>query len=241
MNFSAPDIQLLKSAFAACSAVGIDTVFINDAQIRGTNQTTNINIISPLKLSLDPKTGLGIGSISALSARLGLFGDEPVISATLKDDVVSLLNIGGGRSKIQFRCTAERLIRYPKANQDVEMVYVRLKKHEIAQLVKAVKALSAETFVLIINAAGAVSLEATSPQNETFSLQIEDPAEFENDACSVVHTYEGSQVTALLSAAVKTADEMVMVVGEYGSLTVQVNGCTMVATPHANHEDYDDE
>jgi hypothetical protein len=241
MKLSRPDIDNIRAALVVCRAAGIESVVITDNKVRGTTPTTKVSIISDVPLSFDSKLVIGIGRVDDFASRLALFPTDIAIEGKENDTgAVSLLTITGGRSRIQFRCTAERLIKYPKANNDEAVAYVKASKGEVQQLVRAIKTLGSETFVLAIGRDGIVRLESTSPTNETFAMELAEPVVFESDPQGVVHTYEGGRVASTLDLAVREVDDVTLIVGEMGSLTFTAGGQTMVAIPDANQEDDDE-
>jgi len=241
MNLTNNDIEQLRTAFQICRVAGIDAVVVTDNQIRGVTASTKMAVISPASFSFDPEAKIGIGRIGEFEKRLNIFAGAVEGEAKLNDsNEASVITLGAGRSKVQFRCTSERLIKYPKSNEDEVVVTVTGKKTEIQQVARAVKTLGAEQLTLAVTRAGGVKFECSSPTNEAFATELEATAEFENDPQGIVHIYEGDRLATVLEAAARDAEEVTIVVGEFGSLTISIKGHTVVALPDANQEDDDE-
>lgn len=242
MKLTLDDILQIRSAFAVCRIADIDAVVITDNKIRGITQTSKMAIMSDVSLSVDPKIKIGIGRIDELEKRFGIFGENVNVEGKVNDkDDVGLLTISTGKSKLQFRCTSERMIKYPKSNEDPVMVVVSLAKAELAELTKAVKTLGAEHLTLKITKDGYVGFECSSSTNEVFSTQTTKLAEFEGDPQAIVYIYEGSRLATVLDAASRDVEEVDLVIGEFGSITLGIKGHTMLILPDSNNEDDNDE
>lgn len=241
MRLTSEDIEQLRRAFTVCRIAGIDAVVVTDNQVRGMTPSTKMAIITPVTLTIDPTVKIGIGRISEFEKRLSIFDGLVEVEAKVSDTKdVSLLTLSVGKTKIQFRCTAEKLIRYPKRNEDERQCIVLAGKKELAQLSKAVRTLGAETLTLAVGRDAGVRFECSSPTNETFVTSLEQDAVFENDPQAIVHIYEGSGLATVLDHAAREYDTTALAIGEYGSLTVAIGGHTIIALPEANQEDEDE-
>lgn len=242
MNLTTSDIEAIRSALAVAKTAGIDAVVIHEAQVRGITPSSKMAIISPINLTIDDKVKLGIGRIGELEKRLQIFSGEITGECKLNDKMeVTVLNLAAGRSKVQFRCTAERLIKYPKAIEDPAVATIKANKAEVAQIARAVKTLAAENFTIAVGRDGAVKIECSSPTNEVFSTQLTLDAEFADAAQGIVNIYEGDRLATVLDAAARDSDETELVIGELGSITLLLKGSVIVALPDANKEGDDDE
>jgi hypothetical protein len=241
MRMTSEDIEQLRRAFSVCRIAGIDSVVVTENMVRGMTPTTKMAIITPVKLTVDPSTKIGIGRIGEFEKRVNIFDGLIEVEAKVSDTKdVSLLTLSAGKSKIQFRCTSEKLIKYPKRNEDPELCVIRASKKELAQVAKAVKTLGAPTLTLAIGRDGGVRFECSSPTNETFITSLDEDAVFENDPQAIVHTYEGDGLAVVLDHAAREQDTVAFVLGEYGSLTLIIGGHTIIASPEANQEDDDE-
>ena len=238
MKITASDVEQLRTAFAVCRVAGIDAVVVTDNQVRGVAPTSKMAIISPAKFSFDSTLKIGIGRIGEFEKRAAIF-TTPMEGEGKENDKgeISILTLKAGKSSIQFRCTAERMIKYPKQNEDTTIVTIKMTKGEVQQIARAVKTLAAETLTLAIGRDGVIKFECAAPTNESFSAEITASADFEGDPQGIVHIYEGDRFASVLDAAAREADEVVLELGEYGSLTLNIKGHTLVALPNANMED----
>jgi hypothetical protein len=242
MKMTTKDVEQLRSAFAVCRSASIDAVMITDNQIRGVSTPSGkMAIISKLDLSFDSAIKIGIGRLAELEKRLSIFSTELDIDVKVNDNnEASLLTIASGKSKIQFRCTAERLIKYPKTNEDEDVCVVRASKGEISQMARAVKTLSAESLTLAIGRDNGVRFECTSPTNETYVSSLETSAAFVDAPQAIVNKYEGDKFASVLDAAARDVDELDLVIGAFGSITISMKGHTLIAMPEVNEEDDDE-
>jgi hypothetical protein len=241
MDLKSTELETIRNAFNVCRIAGIDAVMITENQIRGVSPTRKMALLSPLELSIDPTVKLGVGRINELEKRLGIFNIPPTGDLKVTDsNEVSVLTLQAGKSKVQFRCTAEKLITYPKENEDTAVAVVTATKAEVQQISRAVKTLGAETLTLAIGRDSSVRFECSSTTNESFVTSLEASATFEDDPQAFVHIYEGDRFATVLDAAARDLEEVVLVLGEFGSLTLTVKGCTLVAMPNVNQEDDDD-
>lgn len=241
MNLTNNDVEQLRAAFQICRVAGIDAVVVTDNQIRGVTPSTKMAVISQASFSFDSTIKIGIGRISEFEKRLNIFAGAVEADGKLNDsNEVSVLTFGAGRSKVQYRCTSERMIKYPKSNEDEVVATITAKKVEVQQIARAVKTLGAEQLTLAIGRNGSVRFECSSPTNEMFSTELEATVHFENDPQGIVHIYEGDRFATVLDAAARDAEEVTIVVGEFGSSTMSIKGHTVVALPEANQEDDDE-
>jgi hypothetical protein len=230
-------VEDLKSALSISRALGVEAVVVTGWHISGITSDHKAAIISPLNLEIDPNLKLGIGRINELEKRLALFGAEATIEGKLKDEDVLMLTIAEGRSKIQYRCTAERLIKYPKENVDPVQYLVVLSKGEAVQLSKAVRTLAAETVVLKIGRDGTVGFECIDPQNEQFSIDLALKADFMGDVTPTVVTYRSTYFTTLIELVAKGAEKIELAIGEGGSATGIASGFSIITFPHTTGEE----
>lgn len=241
MKLTPNDIENLRGAFAICRVAGIDAAVITDGKVRGVTPTSKMALISDVGFSFDPTVKIGVGRIAEFEKRLSVFSGNIDGEAKLNDkNEASLLTLKVGKTSIQFRCTSEKLIKYPKSNEDPEECIIRASKAEINQISRAVKSLGAETLTLAIGRDGAVRFECSAPTNEAFSTELAAEAKFENDPKGIVHMYEGDRFATVLDAAVRDTDEIMLVLGEGGSISLPIKGHMLVALPDANQEEDDE-
>lgn len=233
-------VEDLKSVLSIARALGIEAIVITDGLVSGITSDHKSAIISSIDIGIDKNLKLGIGRIGELEKRLALFGGESTIEGRLKEHDVLMLTIAEGRSKIQYRCTSERLIKYPKENVDPDQYLVVLTKGEAVQLSKAVRTLGAETVVLKIGRDGTVGFECIDPQNEQFSIDLSLKADFIGDVTPTVVTYRSTYFTTMLELVAKGAEKIELAVGESGSATGIASGFSIISFPHVTGEEDDE-
>lgn len=231
MKLTTQDVEALKGAFAACKVTGIDSVVIGDGMIRGAAADRNSAIISKIDLTIPQEYRLGLAKVADLEKRIALFGSVPSIELSVKDNnEVSLLTMVGGKMKAQLRGTSERLIKYPKSNADSARFTVTLSKAEAQSTVKALKTFGAERATLFVTAKS-VRVECKDASNDTFTLELENPAIFEDEPDTFVTSYFMDNFTSVLDAIAKDEETIQLTIGEIGSITATVKGHTLVIIP----------
>lgn len=234
---STQQLDSLKAILAISRQLNIDALVITGGRVGGASADRQVAIISDVDLGIKKEIKLGIGRISELEKRLALFGGEVTIEGKVNDnsDVV-MLTIAEGRSKMQYRCTAEKLIRYPKSNEDPAALVVTLTRSEAVQLVKAIKTLGAETTVLKVGRDRTAGFEASDATNEQFAINLETKAEFVDEVDSTVITYKASNFTSLVELVGRGADKVELVIGEGGSITAVASGFSVVMMPYVSED-----
>ena len=242
MKLTHEDLLRIRSAFAVCRSGGIESVVISEGQIRGISAAGKAAIISKLGVNTGDAR-IGVGRISDLEKRLAIFPGEMLAEGTVnQNNDCALLSIKAGRSTIQFRCTAEKFIKYPKSMSDDAICSFAMTKSEVQQLARAVRTLGAEIITFQFKKSdNSIHIESTSPTNETYKTVLEGSAEFVGDPQNIVHVYEGNCLSTMLDIAARDVDAVDVILGEAGSLTIIINGHTMVMMPEANNEGEDDE
>lgn len=240
MKLTSTDVNRLRNALAAAKIINADLAVLAGGKIMGTNDKTEAAIISELKLSIPETTRIGFGSgrLQEFEKRLMLFGDQVDAELKVNDSTgdVSLITLQSGRSKVQFRCTSLSLLdrKYPQENADQPHVMVTIAKAEIGQLSRAAKTLGAETIVIKVGRDGDVRVECADSNNDQFVVGLERVAEFVGDVEPTVFIYSADRLCALLDAGAKDYDEMVVIIGEGGSLTGIVRSHTLIIMPQTN-------
>ena len=242
MQISEKNVNQIQTAVNVCRILGIEGVMISEGQIRGTKSSLDAAIISPLDIGLDENIKIGIGRVDELVKRLGVF-EKSNIELKLNDrNECSVLTIGTGRSKMQYRCTASSMLRFPKSNDDIPMAEIVLTADEVKHLVKAVNTMGSEYVVFQLTRKGEVNVEATDPStNDVFSFVLETPGEVLGDENSFVFNYLSALTMKALSAA-QTGDEPVkLVIGQTGSMTTTIHNHTVFIMAQLGDDEYDEE
>jgi hypothetical protein len=238
MKIIQSDIENLKSSLYVARVSGIESVVITDNKIRGISPNSKIAVISNLDYSFDPSLKIGIGRISEFEKRISVFSGDLTAQGKINDnkDVLSL-TLQNNKSKLEFRCTAERLIKYPKANEDPELLSFTLSKSEIQELSRAIKTLGAEILTICIKQDFSVNIECLSSTNELFCTEAEEKAVFLEQYQNTVNQYSASDFIAVLDAAARTENLIKISVGESGTSTILVNNYVIIILPEYKHED----
>lgn len=238
MNFSESDVEQLRSILTLCKTVGVDSIVLSQGKVMGAASSKKLAIISETTLSIDKAVPIGIGRLAELEKRLSIFGDKvSILGEVGKTGEIMRLTASAGKTKAQFRCTSTGLIKHPKENADVPLTVVTMSKAEVQQLVTGAKTFGAETIIFKISSAGDVHIECVDSTNDQFVTSTEKPAEFVEDADTVLFTYLVSYLMTVLSVAIRDADSVDLVFGHAGSITVLVKGYSLMIMPNINEDE----
>ena len=238
MKFTKQDIELIKSSLAACKVLGIDGIVLGDGLVRGAKPSLDAAIISEAKLSIDPSIKIGIGRVIELDKRLGVFTSDVDLEGKCNDaGDVSMLTLSSGKTKMQFRCTAAALMRFPKSNDDTPAATISMTRAEAQQIARAAKTLGSETVTLQVTRDGAVRVECTDSALDKFEIELSQAAKYEDEETSLVQTYLANLFIDVLDTMSKEREEIDFIVGEVGSITALIKQHTMLLMPLLQEEE----
>lgn len=237
MKLTNTDIDELKSILSACKVIGVDAIVIHQGMARGAKISLDAAILSPTSLSVSEDLRIGIGRVGELEKRLSIFsGPIEIEGKTNETGDVSMLTLSSGKTKVQFRCTNAKLMKYPKSNEDQPVALITFSKAEVQQAAKAAKTLASEKMVIQISRAGIVTLECVDSSNDRFSIELAKEVEFVEEAEGIVQTYLAGLLVDVLDAGVKDADELTIVLGEAGSITATAKSHVLLVMSQINGE-----
>ncbi len=241
MKLNLENVNNLQQALMVCRSVGIESVAISDGKFRGIDATKSICILSKLGFDIDTNITLGIGRITELSKRIELFkGDISIDTVLNARNEISQLNISAAKSKANYRCTSEKIMRYPKENEDPEVAIVKLTAEEVQSIAKAANAMGAGNVVVHCDKHGKISIDCTEDStNDTFSFELENTADFVNDAQSFVLSFLTKNWIAATTNAIKTSETVDIMFGNI-SATLEINGHPIVMVSMLTGEDDDE-
>jgi hypothetical protein len=235
MKLNSDDVLKLRSALAACKLAGVEDAVIHEGLVRGLNPQHHGAIFSTIELSIDPSVAFGIGRLVELEKRMKLFGDNILIEGELTDtNLVKKLTLRGASSKIEFRCTDPKLLKYPKTNTDQEMAVVQLTKPEIALIAKSVKTIGAEQVTFQVRKDGQVRVEAMDQNNDRFETELSVPAEFIEAPYPAVNNFDCTNAGVLLGMLEHLASQNDVVstaLMRSGQFKLQAHKHTLLAIP----------
>lgn len=239
MNFSSSMVDNFKRVITVCKQVGIEVVVLAENRVMGANGARNLAIISDSGLNLADDVKVGIGRLSELEKRLGMFSEKIDISCKLNDkSEVALMSLSSGKMKAQFRCTSMTMLdrKYPKTNEDPPENVLTLHKSEVAAITRAIKTYGSANVIVKVNRNGSAQLECSDSSNDQFTIDIEKGVEQNEAGQAVLLTYNAANFCQVLDLAAKDEDEIPLVIGGYGSMTAQVKGFSIVMVPNMNEE-----
>lgn len=241
MKLTSTDVQKLRAGLAAARLAGVANVVITNGYIAGVHEGHIAAIYSPIELSIDREISFGIMKLSDFEKRLNLFGDDVLVEGEVADNKnVRKLNIRGKAGKIDFRCTSERLITYPKSNMDEPSIVLTLTKPEIALIARGAKTLGASHLTLQVKRDGTVHIECSDTNQDVFAADVAGVAEFVGDAHPYVNRFDATNNGAflpLLEHMVKDKDDATVYITQTGNISLKAFGHDVFAVPMAQHGD----
>lgn len=236
MNFTKQDIEIIKEVLSVAKIIGIEGLVFSEGQARGARPSLDAAILTTAKLSIDD-VAIGIGRTGELEKRLGIFGANVTIDLTVNGrGDASMLTLSAGKSKMQYRLTSPKLMRYPKSNEDEAFVHITLSKEEVQQISQASKSMASENMTVHVSRVGVVKIECSDATNDRFEVELEAVAAFTGDAESTIQQYVAGLMAGVLDAAGKDG-EVVMQMGFAGSIAVQVKNHTLLVLPQLTEEE----
>lgn len=243
MKLTPTDILELRKALMAARLAGVSSVVITNGYIAGVHDAHIAAIFSPIKLSIDSAISIGIMKLADFEKRLTLFGEDVLVEGEVNDaKKTRKLSIRGKTGKIEYRCTDERMITYPKTNADEPGVLVTLTKAEVALISRGTKTLGGAQLTLQIKRDGLVHIESSDTNQDRFEVDIEAPATFidEEAPYPYVNSFDVSNNGAflpLIENIVKESDTAELLVMRTGNISLKVYGHDVFAVPKAQHGD----
>ena len=238
MKLTPKDIEELRTILSVCKTLGIEGIILNEGRVRGAKPSLDVAIISDTNLSISEALRVGIGRVSELDKRLGIFGADINVDGKCNEaGDVSMLTMTAGKTKLQFRCTSVALMRAPKSNDDVPVCTIKVTKAEAALIAKASKTLSAETIVLYVNRAGAAKLECSDSAKDKFEIELSNQVKYADEEQSLVQTYLAGLFVDVIDQGTRDTEEIDLIVGEVGSITAALKGHTVMIMPRLTDDD----
>lgn len=241
MKLNLESVNELSTLLTICRAVGIESAVLSEGQFRGINPGKSVCILTKTELQLENNATLGVGRINELSKRLDLFSGNVAIDATTNNrGEISQMMIGSGKSKTNFRCTSEKVIRYPKSNEDEAVATITLTKDEVTAIARAADALGAVHVAVHCNKNKQIKVECVEDStNDLFSIEIEGEVDFFDEAQTFVLNFLAKDFKNITALAVKSNDSVSLVLGAV-SATVMVNAHTLVLLSQLTGEEDDE-
>ena len=236
MKFNSDDVRLLRSALAACKLGGLEAAVFSENKVRGLGEKKNAAILSDCAFSFGGEISLGVARSAELMKRLDLFGEDVLIEGEVNDsNKVRKLSIRGKGGKIEFRCTDEKLITYPKSNDgDEDGIVVTVTKPEVVLIAKAAKTLGVEALTVQVKRDGGVHIECADTNNDRFETDLSKAAEFVDEPYAVVNPFDATSngvFISMLEQMVKDNDEATLIFKRSGNVVMRVQGHNMFAIP----------
>lgn len=229
------DIESLRKILSIARILDIDALVISKTFVGGTTTSRQVALISSVDFTFDDNVKIGIGRVAELEKRMNLFGASVQIECKLRDNEALMLTISEGKSKVQYRCTAERTIRYPKENIDPPSVLIVMTRAEAVHLAKAIRALGAEDLSISVKKTGDVIIECADSANELFTLALSKNADFMGDPDNTVISYKAASLITIVELIARGNEpdaDIELLMGEGGSITGVASGYTILQIPN---------
>jgi hypothetical protein len=199
MKLSQNDILKIRGALIAARIAGINSVVFANGHVSGVHEKLSSVMFSSCALELDSGISIGLGRLLELEKRMALFSDIEIQYELSAQNKMSKLLIRGKGGKIDYRCTDERLIQYPKSVNDEVDVVCSINKPEISLLSKGAKTMGSENLTLQIQRTGIIHFECHDVNNDQFKIDLESPALFVESEHSYVNDFAAGSNGVFLS------------------------------------------
>lgn len=242
MKLTNEDISNLSSILSTCAIGGIESIIVEDGNLRGIDEARTFVIISQHNIPKFPQK-IGLSRLGSLKQRMELFvGNSATVMQANESErgEISSLDIAAGRNKVQFRCTSTMLIKAPKAVNDTETHRLTFSKEELKLVLNAAKVMGSKTIQLVIKKDGTVSIIVNDAANDAFSMVLDAPAQnIGDDGDSVVHYYHAAAFMSVMREHAASNDVAGAVIGEAGTFRTALNGHTVYLLPKVNEDSED--
>lgn len=225
MQLNPTDVQHLLSILNAAKLANIDALLITDGKVRGVNEDRSAALLTNDNAPVVGDLKLGLSRLKVLQDRINLFAGEGLkieLKANSKKDVTQIeLSKKGG--KATFRATASSIFtgKVPDSINFTPAREVVITKDELDQINKARKTIDGKFLVINFKPKNVVAIELTDSNQETVTIELENPANVLGDLDSQVFYYSADLFLKLVK---ELGDPATLVIDEIGSFKVDVEG-----------------
>jgi len=235
MKLSTKSVIQLEAILQTAVIGGIDALIFEDGAARGMNADKSFAMIANDNIPELPQK-MGLSKISSLLSRMALFKSDMNIDVKESErGEISVIEISSGKNKVQFRCTSTILIKAPKSINDTLGCKVMLTKQESKTLLDAIRVMGAKTASLTIMKNGTTRFNLLDDSHNDFTLVLEQESVRED---TVVFPYKTDVLVSLIRNK-SDLDEIVLDIGEMGTIKTDINGYSVTVIPEIS-EDSDD-
>ena len=243
MKLNSVSIEQLDMLLQTANIAGIDKMIISEGTIRGIDEKQTTVIISKENVPEFGKLNVGMNRLSNLMSRINLVkstGNYEVEAVPSKNGTdVSHIQLSSKDTSVQYRCASMEAIKsVPKAINDKLHWLIEIPGKTVGLASMAISAMAADNLIITAKKDGAVYFEAIDTNNDVFSTKFADAASWipaeddEPKSKSFSYNYPVKTVLPLLKAASNNgANEVNVMIGEKGILTIIVNSYDFFVVP----------
>lgn len=228
-TLSNSDVKNLLNALDTAVTCGIESIIIEDGQLRGFREDKTCAIISDTLVPDFPQK-IGFSRVGNLRQRLMLLGESAtIVPQTSEIGEIISIDVSSGRSKAKIRCTGTKHIRAPKKINDEDFVTVTIKNDEIKFLMASISAMGSEEVVMSLDEDdGTCTFKIQDLTRDSMVIELEN--KIESEFSSTNFAYE-SGIFKILLKSLQESDEAEIVVRQQGTIKSKINGHTIIIIP----------
>lgn len=228
------DLKRLFEVLDTVSVAGMKQVVLepedNGVKVRGVDEDNSVIVLDTISGDFVPHS-LGVHRVGTVLDRLKLFNLDnakvEVSKSDSKEDVIDSILIKEGRKKAFCRFSDPDFIRSPKKMAvDETIATITLTSDKVTEITSAVGALNPE-FLTLRGDGDDIWLDLYEKDtNDQFSDVVGS-----NESGAWEYNWNVKSFVRLAKQAIKTDDEITLVVGSRSKLTLSVNGIEFVLLP----------
>lgn len=236
MLLSNSKTKQLGEAVDVAKMLGIEAVMLSEGKIRGVKSTMDAAIIADLELDIPHAIQIGVGRVNEFSNRASQFEScEAELKVNERNEATSVI-FKTKNAKMEFRCAAASMIRFPKSIDDETGTIITITPDEAKLLNRAISSMGSEHVVIQLTRNGNIRFEIVDDVKDCFELVLENNADIQNeDVESFVFTYLSKLFTKILTS--KNNENIEMRIGVGGSLTVNTKGYDVILFSQLSYDE----
>lgn len=248
MQLSRQTIKLIQNAVKTAKVLKLDSIAIEEEQIRALNANHTIMVCEKQVPELE-FTGLGIGRVQVLVGRLSMLEDEEdfSIEATLlPNGVVRQLDISAGGTNVEYRCANPNSIKAPRNMKVPDMWTFTINDKTLNMLSKACSSVDSKLVTIRSNSKGEMLMTITDEStNDKFTQRFdadvqnvdEDDGQLEFEFRYQIDTF----LQGLKGAGSDDKGDTVVSLTQVGGIKTVLNNTTVYIIPLADESDEEDD
>lgn len=248
MQLSKQTIKLIQNSLKAAKVLKLDTIAIEEEQVRALNANHTIMVCEKQVPELE-FSGLGIGRVQTLLGRLAMLEgeDDFNIEATLlPNGIVRQLDISAGGTKVEYRCANPNSIKAPRNMKVPDMWTFTINDKTLNMLSKACSSVSSDCVTIRSNSKGEMLMTITDEAtNDKFTQRFDAEVENVDDEDGQLEFEFRYQIeTFLLGLKGTESDDKgnsIVSLTQVGGIKTVLNNTTVYIIPLADESEEDDD